>query len=124
MKNIKILLLLVVVILSYQINAQSFSSNLLKNKLWKYKDKGFLTKEYTETKSIVYFNGVATLEESYYLSDTIVSSANFDNSKVGVSNTGKYIVTPKACFEIIKIIDKELIIRYVNHQHLVYLYAD
>ena len=118
------MIVLILLCTSCNVKAQSISSNLLQNKLWKYKEREMVTEAYTATKSIVYFNGVAHMEEPYYLSDTIVFDGNFDTSKVGMSVIGKYIVTPKGCYEVISITEKNLVIRNVKHTYNVNLFID
>jgi hypothetical protein len=85
--------------------------------------------KYDSTEVTHYFNGKLIGTSEYYLSDSIVSV--FDPSKIGSVSHGKYIIRrakrdltennsprPTSVFEIIELDTTSLIMRYIEHQHL------
>jgi hypothetical protein len=128
MKNIKNTIAIILLLIVNNTKAQSiFSNTLLQNKTWIYEGSNMAATEiFNETmliNSYTYNNKTAKIEELYYLSETMITEGNFEATRVGASTVGKYIITPKSCYEIISLTDKNLIIRNVKQNFNIYLFV-
>lgn len=131
----RISIIVLISILSNNIWSQktAFKLSDLSGKKWEM--KGLVGKtnfdHYSDSRISSYLDGVLIGSFEFYLSNSI--DTEFDSSKVGVSSEGKYIIkrlipdtTKKdapqprvvTAYEIIELDDDLLIIRNINHKHV------
>ncbi len=74
---------------------------LLKSKKWNIMGKSVeIYFEYTNTEEIIIIEGQEVGRSKYYISDTNCFEQNFNNSKIGQINGGRFLVTEESCFYI------------------------
>ncbi len=126
MKNPILIILLFLIIGGFAFSQESTvdTCDLLTNKTWVM--DGLTDKKasvyFNSTKKSMYMNDQLFASADYYLSNVITES--FDETKIGNTSNGKYIVCRMnhplkklSIYEIVSISENKLEIRHIDHSH-------
>ncbi len=104
--------------LSSSIISNISPQELLKSKKWNIRGKSVgIYYEYTQTEKTLYVDGTNVGSTKYYISDTNCFEQSFNASKVGQTNTGRFLVTEDSCYYITIIDNSTVQISFLSHEN-------